>query len=133
MAKIQREKVIVRANYYNFDERYEEEMKMFEDKEIVSISLILSKTEGDSVREEYLVFYKDLPDEEEDACIERGDLVYYPDVNTGEKIYETVEKVIFDDGLEKCFFVEDSEHGGGFMQLCDVTLVAKKKDRKDLI
>ncbi|PLS19119.1 hypothetical protein CVD28_01555 [Bacillus sp. M6-12] len=133
MAKVQREKVVVNSSYYNFDQRYEEAMSDFDDKKIISISLISSDKNDDSVREEYLVFYEEASDdEEEDDMIEAGDLVYYRDVNTKVKVYETVEKVIFDDGMDKCFFVEDEESEGGFMEVKDVTLVAKAKDRKDV-
>lgn len=132
MAKVERAKVVVDSSYYNFDQRYEQAMEQFEDVKVISINLIASKHDGDSIREEYLVFYEELVEEVEEDFIEAGDLVYYRDVNTGVKIYETVEKVIFEDGMNKCFFVEDEESEGGFMEVHKVTHVAKKNDRKDI-
>jgi hypothetical protein len=132
MAKVERTKVVVDSSYYNFDVRYEQAMEQFEDKKVISINVIDSKHDGDSIREEYLVFYEEIQEEMEDDCIEEGDFVYWHDVNTVAKIYETVEKVIFDDGLNKCFFLETEDSEGGFIELHQVTLVAKKKDRKDI-
>lgn len=129
MAKVQREKVVIESSYYNFDERYEEEMKQFDDMKVISISLVYSKKTGDSIREEYLVFYEELLEETDECLVEAGDFVYWNDGNTGEKIYETVEKVVFDDGIDKCYFVEPD---GGFLALEDVVLIVKKKDRKDV-
>lgn len=132
MGKIERTKVTVDASYYNFDYRFEEAMKQFEDVNVISISLLSSNHNGDSIREEYLVFHQEQPKEIDEEIIEAGDLVYWHDVNHGGKIYEMVEKVVFDDGMDKCFFVENEDSEGGFIALHEVTLVAKKKHRKDI-
>lgn len=132
MAKIQRKKVTVDATYYNFDSRYEEAMASFEDVQVISVSLMSSVESGDSIKEVYLVFYQEKEDEGMEDMIGEGDFVYW-DMTTGpyERNYETVEKVEFDEGIMKVFFLGDGEEEGGFMPMEDVVLIAKKKDRKD--
>lgn len=79
-----------------------------------------------------MVFYQEVEADSDDSHIDSGDLVYWRDVNTNVKIYETVDKVINKDGELECQFVETEESEGGHVYLSKVTLVAKKKDRKDI-
>lgn len=132
MSKVKREKVAIYSSYYNFDQKYEDVMKQFDDKKIISINVISATSNGDSIREEYLVFYEELQEEIEEDLIEKGDLVYSHDVNTRARIYETVEKVVFEDGIDKCYTIEEDSSERGWHELKDVTLVSKKKDRKDI-
>lgn len=62
MAKVKREMVTVSASYYNFSERYEQEMAFLDDESIrvISVNVISRKEDDHSTQEKYLVFYQEV-------------------------------------------------------------------------
>lgn len=114
MGKILKKIIIVESFFYNEDIRFDEAMKEFEDKEVITIALIDETNDEHGHRKgKYMVFYQEVEADSDDSQIDSGDLVYWRDVNTNVKIYETVDKVINKDGNLECHFVETEESEGG--------------------
>lgn len=114
-----------------FDKEYERVMERFDNKKVISISLKESGDNQEIYFEKYLVFYEETIPAPNAYVIESGDLIYFLDINTHERIYEIVEKVVTEDNTVKVFSW-DEFGAGGYMEYKDCVLVAKANDLKNV-